>query len=224
MRDITDLTVTQYRFFSAGTIPYRTLRVASRLQPLLAPFAFSSAMVDPTSDEIVLESGTFESLVIERVHITDRRIVVRVLGSSQAADGFHRVLESALMKASSDEIPAPLKPVLFFQETSCTVTLAVDAMSFLAPPVVRLLGKDLLVSTSSEVAQTAISHLQLKVELAYKPKSDQLDKHKIGLAPKQFVLEPLANTPLSERRFYTSSPTDSDTHARLIEAFERALS
>jgi hypothetical protein len=223
MKDVSDLTVTQFRFYPAGAIPYKSLRVSSRLKPLVAPFSFSRGYLDPATEEIVFESGSHEDVVIDRVAFSDRRLVLKVLGSSADADRFHGALWSAFMKEATGVDTRPPKPVLFFQETACSVTLDADVLSFLAPSVARFVKKDLLAVTSNDVAVTSLTNLNLRFELSYKAKIDLLDSHKIGLANKCFVLEPLANTPLSERRYFAESPTDSDTHIRLIESFERAV-
>jgi hypothetical protein len=49
------------------------------------------------------------------------------------------------------------------------------------------------------------------------------DNKEFGYLPKQLTLEPRSGSKLSDRIYYTQSPTDPATHRILIEEFERAL-
>jgi hypothetical protein len=223
MKDISELGVTQIRIFSAGMLPYPHLKVSTRLKALADQFSFSSAGIDRESGEVLFEGGLFGNLVVERAEFGERRIAAKVLGNSMQASEFYEHFAESLTKIAETEGGTFPKPVLLVQETSCTVKLGFGPLALLSAPTRALLQDKVLAACSDKNADAQISQLKLRIELSYREKSGTLTAHKIGLAAKTFVLEPKANTPFDEHIFFTSSPTDSDTHIRLIGEFEQAL-
>jgi hypothetical protein len=228
MKDISNLTVTQFRIFPSGAIPLHALRVKSRLQRLSEKFGFSNVGVAVAGEEIQAEAGIFQStehgaLILDAVHINDRRTVVKVLGSSNAANEFHDALVNALQELTAPDPLVVPEPVFVTEETTCSVTLDLEVYELLAQPMRRLLEEQLVQRVSDEKVAAELAMIRLRAEFIYRPKTSELGQHKITLAPKNFVLEPKADTPLLARRYHTESPTNSDTHLELIGLFEREL-
>ena len=49
------------------------------------------------------------------------------------------------------------------------------------------------------------------------------EKHRITISPRVFIIEPRAGTNYDDKIFYAQSPTDSDTHLKILEEFEKAF-
>ena len=60
-------------------------------------------------------------------------------------------------------------------------------------------------------------------EITYQIKNEALVKNKISMNPKQLTIAPRPGAPLDERKYIISSPFNSDTHIRLIEELNKAI-
>jgi hypothetical protein len=69
----------------------------------------------------------------------------------------------------------------------------------------------------------SIAFKSLSFEISYEPTSPVLEEHDVSLARKLLMIGPRAGTRLRERRFYTASPTDAETHLELLMSLERQL-
>jgi hypothetical protein len=106
------------------------------------------------------------------------------------------------------------------EQTICTVTLDVDFSKVFIGKFFDYLNRGVIEKFSSRSAKAFIRGMRFSTEIFYEIKNPDLASYNIPLYPTHLTIEPRIDTPLKEKRFYTASPTDSDTHIKLLEEFE----
>ncbi len=228
MKEVTDIESTQIRLFAPGYIPYRAVSTRQGIERLQDAFGFREVGLAAGGIEIVFEAGLFKTeeqrhVPISRLQISDRRIVVAVASDTPTAGLFLEAVRQVVGSDDFDGRRTQVEPVCVRNETSCAVTLDVSWEEFLSPPLGRFVSQDLRGLLSDREAAVSVIGLNFRLSLGYSVKDERITQYGFTLAAKKLVIEPLANTPLAARRFFTSSPTDSETHLRIVEEIERVL-
>ncbi len=226
MRDIADLEVTQIYLYAAGQIPHKHIQTGNSVDQIRERFGFRGVM--PAGSELLFEGGVIEvpkhgKVPLTRLQLSDRRIVLSVAANSAVAADAFGVIRSMISQMDPGSNFDKAKPITFREETGCVVTLDIDWEGFFNPAVVRFLQGPVTEALSDEEATVSIAHAKYRFTFSYSVKSQAIPQSGIILAPKDFVVEPLANVPLSERRYLTGSPTDSETHLKLVQQLESVL-
>ncbi len=226
MKDIIDLTVTQIRVFAMDAIPFRGLRTQESLAQFRQHLGFAQVMLDPASPPILFQGGTFEhegkKHVVDALAIEPRRIQMQVLASSRVADACYAAIRR-LIASCDPSVKFEAEPTVTSQETTCTVTLDFEMERLFARQVISFAKEDLLPKTPLPGSKAFVRSLKLAVEVAYEMQDPRIKQQAITLSPKQFIIEPRAGTSLEERRYFTSSPLDSDEHLAVLRALEKRL-
>jgi hypothetical protein len=228
MNDITELNVTQVRIYAPDKLPFFELNIAANLEAIKTKFAFRFMQQEPPGNEIVFSGGILRDqegvTIIHRLSIDPRRITLQVKGGSSNADSVQGALWETLesfvaSKSLSDN------PLTKSEETACVATLAVDVGHFMPANLHKYLdakGRDLFANKNAKVRAIELNTLSLTIK--YEPTDSTLIDRAIALPAKQLVLQPRFGTLSEEKRFFTSSPTGSETHFALLEGIEQALS
>ncbi len=224
MKDVSLLEVRQVRIFPADRLAFAHLAAASATLALakLLGGAVSSVSVP---GELTFVAGSFvdddgkTTRVIKTIQISDRRIVLVVEGDSAAANKAYELVRAFVAEIGTD----PGKPLTLTEETTCVATLDFDWTALIAPAVRDFGLGVMLEKLSSAGSSPEIRGLSFSFRLSYPDVPEELHRHGVTLAEKAFTIEPRIQTPLSERRYFTSSPTDTSSHFKLIEALEQAL-
>jgi len=225
MKDVANLESTQFYLFAPGRVPLRSVSTRQGIERIQECFSFREVALGSNS-ELLFEGGLAEhqNVHFERLQISDRRIVVTVGGDSAAADGTFKALRELIVKDELQGRFATAEPVCFRQETNCSVVLDIEWKLFFNPALCEYLTGPFLGLASDKEADVRLAGANLRFAFSYVVKDERVSQHGIALSPKRFIVEPLANTPLSENRYFTSSPTDSETHLRIVGDVERLLS
>lgn len=228
MKDVSDLETTQIYLYAAGQIPFKQILTQESVQGIRSAFGFREPSNVLGANELVFEGGMIDigplgKVTLTRVHLGERRIIISVAGSSAVAGGVFDVLCRIISGMEPTRRFDKINPVTVKEETTCVARLDLEWEDFLNPVFVEFLRADVTGAVSSKDAAASLSHAKYRITFSYTPTTTVISESGISLAPKDFVVEPLANSPLSERRYLTSSPTDSETHLRLVEMLESAL-
>jgi hypothetical protein len=230
MKDVAEIIVTQIRLYATDQLPFQTLRLGPNLRSFGKTFNFEGIAADPIGLQVILTNGTVE-IEKESIHILvltlePRRMVLQVRGRTSDASAAASVLSAELAKLAPD-LPKekPLQPILITDETTCVATLDVDFSDLVQAPVMNVLeGEAKTMFSNKYMLAKSLAFKNLSFEIRYEPADNSLEDQDITLANKLLTLEPRLGTPLKERRFYISSPTDSETHLALVEALESSIS
>lgn len=228
MKDIVDLTVTQLRIYPMDGLPFADIRLTSSVKAIKETFRFENVQVDPLGIQLTFSNGTFEnrgkSVHILSLVFEQRRIQIQVRGSSPMADAFYSALSKLLESFGKRPKHNGLQVLLKAEDTACVATLDIDFEELVAPGLLRFVlneGKAKLRTDYGTPKSIAFRNLSFQIK--YAPTVPDLEEHDVTLSNKLLTIEPRMATPMRERRFYTSSPTDSETHLALLEKLEKEI-
>jgi hypothetical protein len=224
MKNVTGMYVQQTRLFAPDVVPYRLIITSFGADRLRQALGFGSTNWQENL-EYVFQDGTVEyqgsKISITWASFHDRRIVVQVLGDSGAA----RAAYAAISEVLAELAPSfrGVTPLAYTEETSCSAQLGFDWSSLFNPALVDYVSQRAREFSSEQVGRF-IKGMSVRFVLGIERKDRELSEHGIPLFDQNLIVEPRADTPLSEHIYYTYSPCDSDTHLRLISELEANLS
>ena len=224
MENVTGMVVMQTRVFAPDIVPYRLIVTPLGTNLLKQTLGFRDASWNQENWDYVFQDGTFEyrSITVPIIWLgfNDRRILIQVQGDSDAALAAYSSVRGLLTDLAPDfQNPEPL---LFSQETSCSVKLDFEWTSLLSTALVEQVNKRAKEVSTEEIGM-AVKGLTLRFTLGAARKSELLTDYGITIFDQTIAIEPKANVPLSERVYFTYSPCDSDTHLKLVTELEISL-
>lgn len=231
MKEITDLTVTQIRVFPVDIVPLSKINAKSCIEKIRGDLSISEIethpLIDGTSPIIFLKGEMKEGnriIVINRIVVEPRRIILEVAGTSKEANQVYDVLLSSIDSAADIDSGKLRVPLLIAETTQCVATLDFHFESLFDNSFIELLNSRVKKEATSKRAKGSVRPLAVEVEISYEIKDETLIENRISMTPKKFVVAPRAGAPLEARRYFLSSPFDSDTHLKLARALEETIS
>ncbi len=226
MKNISELKAKQIRIFAPGMIPFVALRTAIGQKSLSALFAWTEVQMS-SNGELVFSSGTFQQkesapIIINSLQINERRLILEVLGDTAQADEVYRALLESLLQFDNSGLLKDALPIVVSNETSCVAALDFDWTCLISPRLLEF-GRKLELELSTKSAKAEIIGLRSALVFSFTIQDEAIRENGISLSPKPFIIEPRASIPLSERRYLTSSPTDTKNHMQLLSKLERSL-
>lgn len=222
-------TITQVILVPFDEISLDKLIPQQRLEPLVRLFGFRNAEISkPGTDQasVTLEHGIYDndtgSHAVKRLEISERKIVFSLEGTSQDAERFFGELEKFLMDLSDTD--DHLNPILKSQESEIITKLDFSIEDLFSPAYLDFVRTTVKRETSLDVAKASVHPVQLKFRVDYLLQDEAIQEQGIGLASKEFSVEPRKGTLLADRIFYSKAPLDTDAHVRLLEELEATLS
>ena len=227
MKDIEQLTVTQVRLYPVDSLPLDELRQLNNRNIIKNSFQFDKAQVDPLTNQVVFNNGTFEEgkqlVHILNLAVEKRRILLQVRDSSLAGNSVAATLARLLESFQKDPKAKRVEPLLLAEETECVATLDIDFEDLIAAPVLRVVQRDGQSRFATNyLIPKSIAFKKLSFEVRYEA-DPKLEDHEVTLASKLISIEARAGVPSQERRFYIVSPTDSETHRKILESLEKEV-
>ena len=230
MKEIDGLIVTQIRVFAVDIIPIRLIGTKSCIQRLksdlcldevdIAPFSPGGERTTFTRGEVT-EKGKI--VAINRISIEPRRVLLEVAGTSQEANQIYTLLLKSIESATCTNLAKLETPLILSETTQCVATLDFPFDSLLDSSFAEFIYGRVTKVATSNIARASIRPALAEFEISYDVKAQTVIKNKITLSPKRLTIAPRANTPIEERRYFISSPFDSDTHLKLIRDLERLI-
>ncbi|MDP2277845.1 MAG: hypothetical protein Q8K51_06445 [Nitrospirota bacterium] len=232
MRDVSELAVMERRLFEMDVIPFRALITASNLSVFTSQFLFKG--IELGEDEknnvtaIKMQTGEFkiedkvypiEALIIER-----RSITFKIYATSSVAETFYNSIAEKISNADTSNFFHKDKHLIKTMETSCVVTLDFNHKDIFAKRLNVFLNKrakEICSSAIGDVGKVTISPRSITFIVDYTVTDENLLNNKINITSKALTIEPRVGISLGEKRFYTVSPTDSDTHLKLLKEVEK---
>jgi len=227
MKDISNLGVTQIRVFGQDVIPFARLQAEGARQRIQKAFGFKPAEqpwpIPPgITLPIELGGGSLKrgrtEIVIEALVIEPRRILTRILGTSEDSAFFYSRL-SSLIQAVDTSFRGK-KPVVEISETSCTAALDIDFNSLFSDRMAEFLAL-LAREAATKQAKATAAPFRFRARIGYEIEDGQLAAHDVKLLPKELGIERRVDTPPESNKYFTQSPLDSDSHLRILRELER---
>jgi hypothetical protein len=226
MEDITGLTVKQLRIFAQDAMPMPALLAPPNVAAFRERYGWTDITPIESTREVQFDNGTVVddegSIHVSTLQLGERRITVTVPGDSNAATRAFNSIQRFIVALEPGLTTEP-SPVVLTEETTCALTLPFDWTALLSPALVTLAESAVLHMCTQEEIRPNISGLRFSFLLSYPEVPERLREHGITLANKLVTIEPRVDTPLDRRRYFTYSPTNSDTHMALIRRLEAGL-
>jgi hypothetical protein len=225
MKSVRSMTVTQFRIFEPDLIPYRVIVTPGATSVIEKVMGFRSSGRLQEFDEMVFRDGSFQIteggpvIVISEMHINERRIILQVEGNSKTADQAYAMLK-AIVERFGERVK-DAEPMFFTEETRSVVELEFDWSSLVSPELAALANEFVSVP-ADPLAQQYVKSMSAQIIIG--TRIDKiLTESGVVATDKALVIEPRIDVPLSERVYFTRSPTDSETHLALVKDLEARL-
>jgi hypothetical protein len=224
MKAIAGMLVQQTRLFAPDVVPYRLVITSYGANRLRQALGFGSTnwlenLEYGFQDGAIEHQGGIVPITWASFH--DRRIVVQVSGDSSAAHAAYSAIREVLTELDPGFRNAT--PLASTEETSCTAQLNFEWTALLNPALVEHVSQRAQ-ELSSEHVERFIKGVNIRFTLGIEVKGKELSERGITLSDQSLIIEPRADTPLSERTYHTYSPCDSGTHLKLVSELESKLS
>lgn len=228
MKHVEAMIARQYRVFAPDVVPFNALMTGPGTDFFRKRFQFRESATP--ENEIIFVGGMLaleglsNPIVINFVQINGQRIILEVVGDSDAATLAYGGVAAALAGYDPDEKIASAEPLLFTHETQCVARLKIDWHELISGPVHKFLDGPEVSSIKSGSASSRIAAMNLRFTLQYDTSDQRLREYGAIHADKALILEPRQNTPFSERLYFTQSPLDSHAHLKLLDQLEQTVS
>jgi hypothetical protein len=226
MKEIGEFEVKQVRIFPIDSLPFVRLITPAVATAFKEQFGWGGVEI-PSEGEVLFRPGLLadaeakDAVVIKGLQLNERRMILNVMGDSRTANRVHKAICDFFAGNAGWR---PVEPLILTEETTCVATLAFEWTRLLSPALREFAVGNLLERLSTQSPATPeIRGVNLSFRLAYPDLPPNLREHGVALSDKKLTIEPRVNTPLSDRRYYTFSPSDSETHLQLLEHLERRL-
>ena len=226
MKDLTKLKVKEIRVFREDVIPIEHFYTSQFMNSILQLFKFKS--VDPVLDQnknifaINFYGGEFEkNKIIESLVIEARRILFTILSDSNSTNLFYEKLQNIII----DVVPElkKTKPIIKAEESSCIVTLGVNFKEIFSAKFLKFLDNDVSRRLAFKEGKLELFPDNFNARIKYFATTKKLRDYGVAISDKKLTIKPVKNTPLKDRVFFISAPTDSNGLIEIIKEFEKAF-
>ena len=224
MKDIATLVVVHSRLYPSDALHLERLLIASVHKRLVEAGRFKSAGVDDKQGTIQFGGGEFvhgdATFLVEALVFEDRRMTLKFHGPSRIAEACFE----ALLAVMGELGIAPAAPaVLATNDSSFVATLGFDFREVFVPAVRTFIDQAVPCALAIEGTDVVVTPRAFTLHVLYQDKDTGALERYLSHAPRLLTIEPRLRTALSERRYFCSAPTDSDTLVRLVEEFESSM-
>jgi len=224
------MVVNQIRIFPVDTIPFGLINTKSCVEKIKDTLSISEVGVLPPIEGkniIIFNRGEIkennELVVINRIEVDPRRIIIEVVGTSKAGNKVYELFMSSLAALTNIDLGSLQSPLLFAETTRCVATLDFTFEELFNHSFTEFLNKRVEKEATNDAAEGSVRPLAAITEISYRVKDKALVNNKISMNPKQLIIAPRPGAPLDERKYVISSPFNSDTHIKLIEELNKAI-
>jgi hypothetical protein len=217
----------QRRLFPPELIPWQRLSITPILQKLNQQYQFNQFGPQVTANgdfgSLVGTGGEFhvgDSIApLLRLQVEANALDFQIEGDTASANLFFEGFVKLLNEVSGAELLNPDSAITTVHQTIVIARLDVPFERMVAPAFRDFVHQVALpkFQVPDGSAEVILGNLIWQVRYA-------TESTKFVYAPKPFSIEPRAGSSPEDFLYHTQSPTTSDEHLALIEAFEKALS
>lgn len=155
---------------------------------------------------------------VTAVNVEERRIQLEIEGESKVANRFFAELARVLSPLLPNK-PDLASPIYVAETTTSRVELNFSLSSLLDRRLRDFLSETYEPAIAKPGYRVLVSPRAIAINASWLPDRDPTTG--VRVTDKAFNIEVRAGTQEHERAFFISSPTDSDTHLKLLEDLER---
>ncbi len=188
-------------------------------QPELMPYVVPS---------LVLAEGEFiyndQTCLVNEIRIESRRIIIKTNGTSEAADFFFEEIRKELVKLDVRQTKPEINPLIKTYETRCVCKLDIGLEKLIGTQKIDEFITGISKYIPSFDSSPSIIPFTLRFRIDYFNIPEKLKKNKITLMEKYITIEYREKTDPGDHIFFTSSPTKTEDHIKLLQHFEKTFS
>jgi len=221
MAEILQLFSMTRHLYQPDVLPLAQLQLESSQNCLRERYRFSSTAA--TGLQLFASGGAFQRtgssviVPVQQIVFASNTIDVQVAGDTTSAEELQQDLIRFLSEISTIENPRFPEYARSVQ-TLAIVKLDVSIESAFSDKLKSYIANDAFPAFKLEDADVHMQLAHLQWVIGYTRKSTDY-----GYEPKLFTVEPRFGTRLGDGIYYTQSPTDSETHMKLLQRFEEAM-
>lgn len=232
MKDIRELIVKQIYIFPVDEIALSSLQRKNAINKIQEAYSlkYSPTMFEGIPNEsqsLAFNNGEYswnkKTYLINNLSIEPRRILLTCSSESKIADSLFKNLRELILNLDLRESKPIYKHILVAEETQCVVKLDFHFNDVFKNSPLYTFHEYLKKKITSYESKIEVRPSALRFKISYLQLPDYLKKHNLSLLDKDFVLEMRNRTDAKENIYYTSSPTDSETHFNLIKELEKRI-
>ena len=231
MRNIRLIKTTQVMIFPADDIDFYSINRDSSIKKIQSQFSLQRLQIPghipiQVQPQVVFQNGEFKFnnmlYNIEQLVIEERKIMIIILAETEISNAFFQEL-SILLKSIDNRINiGTYMPLITTYETVCVSSLDLEFGYFLQKIDHNKLHT-IIAEKNSHGATVKIIPSSIKFQIRYYDIPAKLKNNKITISDKSLILELREMTDPSDHIFFSASPTDSDTHFKLLELLEEMV-
>jgi len=213
--------------YAPNSVPWAQTLLGSNLQKLQARYKISALSQVQTQDQvgtqilqIVGMNGEFSFngalFPIQQLIIAENLVHLQVGAEATTADALLADVQRFFFEL---ETKTAMREYTRTYQTSAVAKLNVPFDAMLSENMLRFLHGNVADKIKQADAEPTIQLTHLSWQVKYR--SEATDYLYI---PKMLTIEPRQGSKISDNLYFTQSPTNSETHKRLLEEFEAALS
>lgn len=165
-----------------------------------------------------------KTVVINRLVFESRRIVLEVAGTSKESNQVYDAVLSSIDTVAGIDSSQLREPIITSDTAQCIVTLDFDFQSLFRDSLVEFMNNRVKRQATSKIVKALVVPRAAEFEISYEITDDAVSKNRVTFSPKRLVIAPREGMPREARRYFISSPFDSDTHLKLIRELEAEIS
>ena len=234
MEEIKELSVIEHRIYKVDAVPFRQLVTASNLNAFTSLFMFKDTEISEDASNnllsVKMKLGEFnvdkKIYSIDQLLIDRRSIFFKIQSDSSIAKKFYQNICDVFSQINLHnhfEVDACL---IMTSQTTCNVKLDFDFKELLSKTFITYINREAskkLTSAIDNKAKVEILPKTLVFNVNFNVTDNNLLENKISIASKPLTIEPRAGTSAKDRIYYTSSPSDTDTHLKILSTLEEAF-
>lgn len=159
---------------------------------------------------------------IPEINFEDRRMIIKIHSPSNIAEDFFNKLRSDLINFDIRKDKGNYDPIITTHETICICSLELDLVNFFNKDFTSFINNNVKTDLPKHGADFDVIPFSIRLRLEYFDLPEKLRKEKVSLADKSFVIEYRDRTNPQDRIYFTSSPSDTETHFQLLKQLEKS--
>ncbi len=221
MLDFVDMVSMARYLFAPGTLPLTNLLMKSNLKNIETMLSFQTMQVgaDVNHFQLIAGMGEVNGVAIQQLVIDAVSINLTVTGDQADLSNAYETVCKFLIEIDSKRRMEKPKLYTTAYQTQSTVKLSIPYERLIAPEFMKFLKAKTRILKPVDASSAEFHLANLSFQVKYTPNTEIY-----SLLPKVLTIEPRAGSDPKENIYYVLTPTDSNTHRRLVEELEKAMS
>jgi hypothetical protein len=231
MAEILQVHTIQRRLFQPDVIPWPYLLTETNLEKIRSRYHFMQSVApaiptDPSvasSQQLLFPRGEFTadgtSLLLEQVTIDPVAVQAQLSADSHKSDEFFEDLKALFLEIDPNKNYSEAKELARTYQTVAVAKLSIAFDALFSDSLRKFLTESVAPRLKLENSEVRLSLQHLVWAVFY-----QTQTTNFSYLPRQLTIEPRQGSTPEDRLYFTVSPTDFETHVKLLEEFEKTLS